>query len=78
MAAIGGVAPSPLGGGLPPSPSHDHSRGALHARRGLTHCRCGAANQKAQLFPANHCRGALAYQSVLVKLNEESSLSSAN
>lgn len=51
--------------------SHDHSRGALHALRGLTHCRCGAANEAARRFPANHCRVALAYQSVLVKLNEE-------
>lgn len=50
----------------------------IHAHCGLTHCRCGAANQAPRLFPANYCRVALANQSILVKLNEESSLGSAN
>lgn len=41
-------------------------------RRGLTHCRCSSANQEARLFPANHCRVALANHSVPV-VNEERS-----
>lgn len=76
MAALGGDAPSPAAAGCPAS--LDHSRAALDARRGLTHCRCGAANQKAQLFPANHCRGALANQSVLAERSGASRLGSAN
>lgn len=58
--------------------NQDHSRGARHARRALTHCRCRAANQAAGLFPANHCRVSPAYQRVLVQLTEERNLSSAN
>ena len=51
---------------------------ALHAHRGLTHCRCGGTNQAPRLFPANHCRVALANQSALLWLSEESSLGSAS